>query len=37
MEQRFYFDTPVFGGLFDVEFEEETALLFEKVMLARSN
>lgn len=33
MEQRFYFDTSVFGGLFDVEFEEETALLFEKVKL----
>jgi predicted nucleic acid-binding protein len=33
MEQRFYFDTSVFGGLFDVEFEEETALLFEKVTL----
>ena len=33
MEQRFYFDTSVFGGLFDVEFEEETALLFEKVNL----
>ena len=33
MEQRFYFDTSVFGGLFDIEFEEETALLFEKVNL----
>ncbi len=33
MEQRFYFDTSVFGGLFDVEFEDETALLFEKVNL----
>ena len=35
MEQRFYFDTSVFGGLFDVEFEEETALLFEKVTLGQ--
>ena len=35
MEQRFYFDTSVFGGLFDVEFEEETTLLFEKVTLGQ--
>ena len=35
MEQRFYFDTSVFGGLFDIEFEEETALLFEKVNLGQ--
>ena len=35
MEQRFYFDTSVFGGLFDIEFEEETALLFEKVTLGQ--
>ena len=33
MEQRFYFDTSVFGGIYDSEFEEETALLFEKVKL----
>lgn len=33
MKQRFYFDTSVFGGLFDIEFENETTLLFEKVML----
>ncbi len=33
--ERFYFDTSVFGGLFDVEFEEETALLFEKVALGQ--
>ncbi len=33
MLQRFYFDTSVFGGLFDIEFEKETALLFEKVNL----
>ncbi len=31
MKQRFYIDTSVFGGIFDVEFEKETALLFEKV------
>jgi predicted nucleic acid-binding protein len=31
MQQRFYFDTSVFGGVFDIEFEEETLLLFERV------
>jgi hypothetical protein len=31
MAQRFYFDTSVFGGIFDTEFEEETFQLFEKV------
>lgn len=31
MKQRFYIDTSVFGGVFDVEFAAETALLFEKV------
>ena len=35
MEQRFYFDTSVFGGLFDIEFKEETTLLFEKVRLGQ--
>ena len=35
MEQRFYFDTSVFGGLFDKEFEEETTMLFEKVTLGQ--
>ena len=35
MEQRFYFDTSVFGGVFDAEFEKETALLFEKVRLGQ--
>ncbi|MFP5041931.1 hypothetical protein [Parasediminibacterium sp. JCM 36343] len=35
MQQRFYFDTSVFGGLFDIEFEEETTLLFEKVQLGQ--
>jgi len=33
MEQRFYFDTSVFGGIYDIEFEVETTLLFEKVTL----
>ena len=36
MTQRFYFDTSVFGGIFDSEFEEETLLLFEKVKLGQS-
>ena len=31
MQQRFYFDTSVFGGVFDVEFENETLLLFKRV------
>lgn len=35
MKQRFYFDTSVFGGVFDTEFEEETLLLFEKVKLGQ--
>ncbi|MFZ4800276.1 MAG: PIN domain protein [Bacteroidia bacterium] len=35
MKQRFYFDTSVFGGLFDAEFERETTLLFEKVKLGQ--
>lgn len=30
MEQRFYFDTSVFGGVFDAEFEEESLLLLKK-------
>ena len=29
--QRFYFDTSVFGGVFDTEFEEATLLLFDRV------
>jgi hypothetical protein len=37
MTQRFYFDTSVFGGIFDDEFEEETALLFEKLPSALLN
>ena len=35
MVQRFYFDTSVFGGVFDAEFEEETLMLFEKVELGQ--
>ena len=35
MKQRFYFDTSVFGGVFDAEFEEETLMLFEKVKLGQ--
>ena len=29
--QRFYFDTSVFGGMFDKEFDESTFQLFERV------
>lgn len=35
MRQRFYFDTSVFGGVFDKEFEEETRQLFERVKLGK--
>ena len=35
MKQRFYFDTSVFGGVYDIEFEEETLLLFERVKLGK--
>jgi predicted nucleic acid-binding protein len=35
MIQRFYFDTSVFGGIFDAEFGEESTLLFEKVKLGQ--
>lgn len=31
MIQRFYFDTSVFGGVYDVEFEEASIQLFKKV------
>ncbi len=31
MEPRLYFDTPVFGGIYDVEFEKETKQIFEMV------
>jgi predicted nucleic acid-binding protein len=33
MKQRFYFDTSVFGGVYDIEFDEPTIQLFEKVKL----
>ena len=35
MTQRFYFDTSVFGGIYDDEFEEETTMLFERVSLGK--
>lgn len=31
--QRFYFDTSVFGGVFDTAFNEATRQLFERVRL----
>ena len=33
MRQRFYMDTSVWGGLYDREFEQETALLFDMVKM----
>ena len=35
MKQRFYFDTSVFGGVFDKEFEVDTFHLFERVKLGK--
>jgi predicted nucleic acid-binding protein len=35
MKPRLYFDTSVFGGVYDEEFEEITTLLFEKVRLGQ--
>lgn len=35
MTQRFYFDTSVFGGVYDVEFDEASIQLFEKVRLGQ--
>lgn len=35
MRPRLYFDTSVFGGVFDEEFEEISTLLFEKVELGQ--
>lgn len=35
MKQRFYFDTSVFGGVYDIEFEEESLQLFERVNLGK--
>lgn len=35
MKQRIYFDTSVFGGVFDKEFDEPTLQLFERVKLGK--
>jgi len=35
IRQRFYFDTSVFGGVYDIEFEEVSIQLFEKVKLGQ--
>ena len=35
MKQRFYFDTSVFGGVYDIEFDEVTLRLFERVKLGQ--
>jgi predicted nucleic acid-binding protein len=35
MKQRIYFDTSVFGGAFDSEFDEPTLQLFERVKLGK--
>ena len=35
MKQRFYFDTSVFGGVYDIEFDEVTLQLFERVKLGQ--
>lgn len=35
MKPRLYFDTSVFGGVYDDEFEEISILLFEKVKLGQ--
>ena len=35
MKPRLYFDTSVFGGIYDEEFEEISTLLFEKVKLGQ--
>jgi len=35
MKQRFYFDTSVFGGVFDKEFENTTLQLFERLKLGK--
>ena len=36
MIQRFYFDTSVFGGVHDIEFQELSLQLFEKVKQDKS-
>lgn len=35
MTQRFYFDTSVFGGVYDIEFDEASLQLFEKLKLGQ--
>jgi len=35
MKQRFYFDTSVFGGVYDTEFDEATLQLFEMVKMGQ--
>jgi predicted nucleic acid-binding protein len=35
MVQRFYFDTSVFGGVYDIEFDEASIKLFEKEKLGQ--
>ncbi len=35
MKPRLYFDTSVFGGVYDEEFEEISTLLFERVKLGQ--
>ena len=35
MKPRLYFDTSVFGGIYDEEFEEISLLLFEKVKIGQ--
>lgn len=35
MKQRLYFDTSIFGGVFDEEFEEPTLQLFERLKLSQ--
>ncbi len=35
MKPRLYFDTSVFGGVYDEEFEKTSVLLFEKVKLGQ--
>jgi hypothetical protein len=36
MKQRFYIETSVFGGIFDIEFEEASLHLFEKVKIGKA-
>ncbi len=35
LKPRLYFDTSVFGGVYDIEFEEASLLLFEKVKMGQ--